>query len=319
MKHILPLIFLVFVVVIPACVKKEQVNNQQTPSSIDKGTTQDIAQKGDMHIQANHPADPTCDGVNFYGQCAKLKGTITFGRYPQESDTPEPIEWRVLDMNDNGQILIISEKVLDAKPYNMTSHYIDWEDITIDNTIITWENSTIRSWLNGYDVFYNNDGINFRSDNFIDAAFTAAEQAIIVTSNVPDHPNPNHTTTLGNATTDRIFLLSIAEAQNYFSSDSARRVDATHHTVQKGAFVVGSQSKKYTDNGTCTDAHCFAYWLLRSPGRSADFAAFVHLDGSVSLDGIDVSYKSVGVRPALWVNTDLTGSRCGHPLHGGEE
>ncbi len=305
MKHILPLIFLVFVVVIPACVKKGQVNNQQTPSSIDKGTTQDIAQKGDMHIQANHPADPTCDGVNFYGQCAKLKGTITFGRYPQESDTPEPIEWRVLDMNDNGQILIISEKVLDAKPYNMTSHYIDWEDITIDNTIITWENSTIRSWLNGYDVFYNNDGINFRSDNFIDAAFTAEEQAIIVTSNVPDHPNPNHTTTLGNATTDRIFLLSIAEAQNYFSSgparDPARRADATRYAIQKGVGVVGSKSNEYTEDGTCTDVHCHAYWWLRSPGFKTVLADVVYSDGSVFFLGNSVDLVNRGVRPALWV------------------
>ena len=301
MKHILTFIILSLVLVAPACVKKGQVNNQQTPSSIDKGTTQDIAQKDDMHIQANHPADPTCDGVNFYGQCAKLKGTITFGRYPQESDTPEPIEWRVLDMNDNGQILIISEKVLDAKPYNMTSHYIDWEDITIDNTIITWENSTIRSWLNGYDVFYNNDGINFRSDNFIDAAFTAEEQAIIVTSNVPDHPNPNHTTTLCNATTDRIFLLSIAEAQNYFSSDRLRRANATRYAVKKGASVYGSKSKEYTDDGTCTDVHYHADWWLRSPGDCTYYAAYVYSDGSVDYYGDFVDFGSYGVRPALWV------------------
>ncbi len=61
---------------------------------------------------------------------------VTFGHYEQDNDTTngkEPIEWRVLDKNDEGQYLIISEKVLDVQPYNTT------------NLFITFEKSTIRS------------------------------------------------------------------------------------------------------------------------------------------------------------------------------
>ena len=43
-------------------------------------------------------------------------------------------------------------------------------------------------------------------------------------------------------------------------------------------------------------------WWLRSPGGSADRAAFVNYDGSVYLDGVSVDRGGLfGVRPALWV------------------
>ena len=303
MKHILPLISIVFLLVAPACVKKEQVNTpQEALSHEDNSTAQDIAQQtaelshedteenADDVIQASQSTDSTCDGIDFYGQCAKLNGIITFGSYPQESDTPEPIEWRVLDMNDEGQILILSKKVLDVKPYNTT---------IID---ITWEKSTIRSWLNGYPASYNTVGTDFTHDNFINVAFNAEEQAKIVASTVTADANPNYDTYPGNATTDKIFLLSITEAQNYFSSDRLRRANATRYAVKKGVGVVGSKSKEYTSDGTCTDVHCHAYWWLRSPGTYTLSAARVDTDGSVGLHGYGVDYDNYGVRPALWVN-----------------
>ena len=303
MKHILLLISLVFLIVTPACAKKEQVNTpQETLSQEDNTTAQAIAQQpaelshedteenADDVIQGSQSTDSTCDGLDFYGQCAKLKGTITFGSYPQETDTPEPIEWRVLDMNDEGQILILSKKVLDVKPYNTT-------DIAI-----TWEKSTIRSWLNGYPASYNTEGTDFTHDNFINVAFNAEEQAKIVASTVTADTNPDYDTSPGNATTDKIFLLSIVEAQNYFSSDPARRADATRYVVKKGALVYGSKSKEYTDDGMCTDVYCHAFWWLRSPGHNTDYAAYVYFDdGSVGGGGRGVDYGSYGVRPALWV------------------
>ena len=302
MKHILPLISLVFLIVAPACAKKEQVNTpQETLLHEDNSTAQAIAQhaaelshedneeNADDVIQASQPTDSTCDGLDFYGQCAKLNGIITFGSYPQETDTPEPIEWRVLDMNDEGQILILSKKVLDVKPYNTT-------DIAI-----TWEKSTIRSWLNGYPASYNTVGTDFTSDNFMNVAFTADEQAKIVASTVPADANPEYATSPGNATTDKIFLLSIAEAQNYFSSDRLRRTNATRYAIKKGVGVVGSKSKEYTDDGTCTDVHCHVSWWLRSPGHDTRSAADVDYYGSVLSYGYFVIIDFRGVRPALWV------------------
>ena len=214
------------------------------------------------------------------GNCAtaSVGSIITFGHYEQDNVTSngkEPIEWRVLDVS-NGKTLLISEKVLDAKPYNTT--YIS----------ITWEKSTIRSWLNGYGASYNTVGTSFTNDNFINTAFTATERAKIVSS--------------GNATTDKIFLLSITEANNYFSSNDDRRADATRYAVKQGVNVKGSESGKYTHDGSCTDVHCYARWWLRSRGDDSNFAASVTNSGDVYDSGYNVNYARVGVRPALWIN-----------------
>ena len=67
---------------------------------------------------------------------------ILFGYYPQRSAPgtdnfdPEPIEWRVLDIQDRNAV-IISEYLLDA-----TVYYFDMADVT-------WEMSSLRKWLNG--------------------------------------------------------------------------------------------------------------------------------------------------------------------------
>ncbi len=217
---------------------------------------------------------------------------ITFGHYEQDNDNTngkEPIQWRILDINDEGHILIISEKVLDVKKYNTTK---------ID---ITWEKSTIRSWLNGYASSYNTVGTDFTSSNFINKAFTAEEQAKIAALTVPAHTTPNYSTSPGNATTDKIFLLSIVEANNYFADNAARQADATRYAVKQGVSVKGSESGTYSSDGTCADVHCYALWLLRSPGDYADHAAHVLGDGSVCNYGDNVFYGSKGVRPALWL------------------
>jgi hypothetical protein len=232
------------------------------------------------------------------GSCQKAVGNIiTFGHYEQDNNTAngkEPIEWRVLDMNAAGQYLVISDKVLEQKRYNETQ------------IAITWEKSTIRSWLNGYAASYNSNGVNYTSNNFIDAAFTAEEQEKIIASNVPAHANPSYITSPGNATTDKIFLLSIVEAQQYFANDTARLADATRYAVKQGVYVRGTDTVS-TSGGTassdrtCTNIHCYARWWLRSPGFTSSSAAFVYDDGAVNTlwNYADCGYY--GVRPALWL------------------
>ena len=67
--------------------------------------------------------------------------TIEFGEYEQDNKSDkEPIEWNVLDIQDN-KALIISKYGLDAKKYNE------------EYQSVTWENCTLRKWLN--EDFYN--------------------------------------------------------------------------------------------------------------------------------------------------------------------
>ena len=113
----------------------------------------------------------------------KIGDIIQFGCY----------DWRVLDVQDSNAF-IITEDVIDSKPYH--SEKVD----------ITWEHSSIRNYLNG--EYYN--------------TFTADEQARIVETMVINNDNPNYGTACGNNTTDKIFLLSIDEAKSFFSGDSSR-------------------------------------------------------------------------------------------------
>ena len=195
-------------------------------------------------------------------KAAKVGDYITFGSYEQDNDTAngkENIEWLVLEVKD-GKALVISKNALDCQQYN-TSY-----------TSVTWETCTLRKWLN---------------NDFINAAFSADEKAMIPTVSVSADKNPDYGTDPGNATEDQVFLLSITEANKYFGSDSARQCKPTDYAVANGAWE--------SDNGNC-------WWWLRSPGNTQRYAAGVYTDGGVLEYGYGVDHGNRAVRPALWID-----------------
>lgn len=178
--------------------------------------------------------------------------TIKFGRYPQASKNENAlIEWLVLK-NDGSKALLISKYALDCQQYH-TSRIFG-----------TWENCTLRKWLNG---------------TFISNAFSHEEQAMILS-----------TTTESANKKDRVFLLSMDEAWEYFSSDSTRQCQGTAYCYAQGAYKTG--------NGHCA-------WWLRSPVCYSGQAAYVY-DGNLrSYYGEYSCYvdnDDIAVRPALWIN-----------------
>ena len=219
--------------------------------------------------------------------------SVYFGNYRQSSDgsgsyNADPVKWRVLanDENSSGKLLLLADQNLDVKPYN--SSY----------TSITWEKSTIRSWLNGYGANENNYGTDYSSDNFIDTAFSSNEQSAIAETHVynatqsdgSSNPNPSYSTSGGNNTTDKIFLLSIEEANNssYFpNGDSARVSTNTAYVAgHSGMYGVGVAD----------------YWWLRSPGDSAFRVVRVRDNGGVLITGSIVNSTAGAVRPAFNLN-----------------
>ena len=211
----------------------------------------------------------------------KVGDTYTFGAYEQDNSTSngkEAIEWTVLD-KDGMSLLLISKQALDCQQYN-TSY-----------TDVTWESCSLRKWMNG---------------TFLNKAFNAEEQAQIQNTTVSADMNPEYNTNPGNATTDKVFLLSINEVEKYFNSDEARKCAPTAYAKAQGAYT--SDSYK-TASGAAT-----CWWWLRSPGLSQYSAASVRYDGSVNYRGYDVGSVNYGgdyvdgdsdaVRPALWINLD---------------
>lgn len=190
---------------------------------------------------------------------------VTFGHYEQDNNTAngtEPIEWLVLVV-DGDKALLISRYALDCQPYNETY------------TRVTWETCTLRTWLN---------------KDFLNAAFTKSEQTGILTTTVTADKNPYFSTKPGQATQDKVFLLSVVEAEKYFTSDFARQCKVTEYAVARNAYV--------TNEGYC-------WWCLRSPGGNLGDVAFVNTRGSLggTFGNVEVVHSDDNaVRPAVWVN-----------------
>lgn len=202
---------------------------------------------------------------------ASVGDTITFGAYEQDNNTSngkEAIEWTVLD-KDGMSLLLISKQALDCQQYN-TSY-----------TDVTWESCSLRKWMNG---------------TFLNKAFNAEEQAQIQNTTVSADKNPEYNTNPGNATTDKVFLLSINEVEKYFNSDEARKCAPTAYAKAQGAYT-SDIYKTASGAATC-------WWWLRSPGYFQSFAASVLIGGSVSCSGYTVNTDNDAVRPALWINLD---------------
>jgi len=189
---------------------------------------------------------------------------ITLGHYEQDNNTAngaEEIQWIVLEVQD-GKALVISKYALDSREYNLG----------FSGT--SWGTSQIRQWLNA---------------DFMGEAFTEEEQEGIIETTVVNHGNELYGTVGGNNTQDRLFFLSVDEAEEYFALDEERTGMPTAYAIAKGIAV--------KENGEC-------YWWLRTPGDLQHKAAGVGGGGSIDYDGAITDYRMGGVRPAMWIELD---------------
>ena len=192
---------------------------------------------------------------------------VKFGHYEQDNKTSngkEPIEWHVL-AHDGKKAFLTSKYGLDVKRYHER------------NEPVTWETCTLRAWLN---------------DEFYKAAFNQQQQDMIVLTEV--HSN------VGNEVMDKVFVLSIEEADKYFANEEARRIGSTKYARKRGAF---------------DDGNTRAYWWTRTRGDHEEGVMLFGVKGSQAY--IDnkwywecgyYDYRSfsdqVTVRPALWVDME---------------
>ena len=207
---------------------------------------------------------------------------ITFGSYYQDAEfMPEPIKWRILDIDESGNAFLLADKALDCKPYNN------------EYTSCTWETCTLRDWLNGTDTYESDDTA------FIKAAFTDEERNAIIDTTVVNDDSPSYGTEGGKDTTDKIYLLSMEEASNtLYGFDEfdkvdcmARRAKATDYAFINGAFCNYSVNTRGCN------------WWLRSLGQNTQYCAQHVQVGGVGVNGGSlVHYDTFAVRPALRVN-----------------
>ncbi len=199
---------------------------------------------------------------------AQVGSTIIFGADEKAtfSRGKEEIEWLVL-AKENNRLLVISKYILFDQPFDTSS----------DKYFRTWETCSLRTWLN---------------DTFYKAAFSDEESSLIVKTTVTADKNPEYgdkrfAPSPGNNTQDKVFILSIPEAEKYFSSNSKRRC---------------GRGESDTD---------FDYWLLRTVGENSGYVTEVSSDGKIYYSGHPYysasqygprTYLDFGIRPAMWIS-----------------
>lgn len=196
------------------------------------------------------------------GVSAEVGEIFTLGQYDQNSNSEdglEPIEWLMLSKEDD-KALLLSLNTLDYQSYNSSG----------GNT--TWRDASLRAWLN---------------DDFLSNAFCESEKAAILSSEVVnsmEENNPEWQIEAGENTRDKVFLLSVAEANRYFGNNDERKNRGSETARALGARVWPFEE---------TD------WWLRSPGRVEYDASFVGTDGAYYSNAVT---NKKGIRPALWLD-----------------
>lgn len=186
-------------------------------------------------------------------QKASEEKTVSFGNYQNEK-----IEWYVLDQKD-GNTLLLSVHALDSRPFN--------------DGPATWDNSSLRSWLNG---------------EFYEDAFDSTEQQKIQTTKLDNGDDLKYGTKTGENTEDRVFLLSASEAEKYLNGEE-KTTSPTKYAADQGAYT--------NENGNCA-------WWLRSPGMNDAGPAYYSSQGDIGTRAHEGSETIIGVRPAIWIASD---------------
>ena len=197
---------------------------------------------------------------------APVGSTVFFGHYEQDNKTSngkEDIEWIVLARHSD-RILVISRYALDNQKYNTS------------RKSVTWKTCSLRKWLNG---------------TFLNTAFSKSERAMIPSVSVSADVNPSYRTNPGSSTTDKVFLLSIKEKNNYLVSEmkSACNCKPTAYCASKLKEVTG-----------------VVPWWLRTPGSESNsaLAAGSEMIWFYENFGPLVDSTNMTVRPALWIKLD---------------
>ena len=241
----------------------------------------------------------TLDGVSYLRVKSEKSNEQESSReqhYHWDNDHPwhffriSPMRWRVLDFS-KGKMLLLSDRMPDSMPF----HDAD-EDVT-------WEDSTLRSWLNGYNAKANLQGVDYTGKGFIDQAFLPEERKAILTTHCDNLANKDYDTYSGGDTGDFLFLLSNAEVfegpdagkYGFFPGrdydDPAKRFTSTVYAKSRGAWW--SPVEEYAGN---------SFWFMRTSGYTPRSITYICDFGFVYSKGTLVTCSDAGVLPAMWID-----------------
>lgn len=248
-----------------------------------------------------------CGPVSVYGADFRAEditegSKVTFGKYEQDEEKSgkEALEWRVLEKDEAGnKALLITSDCIACMPYHS------------EKEEITWNDSALRQWLNGF---------------FLQEAFSDEERSRILETDVETRVEEEIEEEGVITSRDRVFLLSDEEVKTYFKRKSDRLAgvsavirrqaeeESEEEAGEEESEGKGGEAEEETENETekadsglrpavseLTDA---IFWWLRTPGDTQDCVGCVGAEGSIVASGYLVIQTNFGVRPVIWIELD---------------
>lgn len=166
-----------------------------------------------------------------------------------------PILWEVLDYREDCKYALLL-----CRDIIIFNHYADKPGIFFGG----WKDSVVRQELNTV---------------FPYSAFTMKQRKALVTASLTNPDNPVYNVKGGKNTDDKVFVLSIKEAETYFPGGKEARI----RRIRKDIY-----------NKPCG-------WWLRTPGENRKSTAIISHDGAINAAGCEVT-SDLGVCPAIWLN-----------------
>ena len=252
--------------------------------------------------------------------------TVVFGSY-----NDEPIEWRVLSVDDEDEkMLIVSKYILSMKVYDAAESgiyneydgvdYWSHENYNVDDEEILvnirgnndWSKSNIRTWLNSDAelVTYNDQapdrravGANYyNNESGFLYNFTKEEREAIFPTQVISRSNAFSDKAHNGQvrTTDYVFLLSYEELGFLENAGISIYTKPTEGCINNDKNKEGYASFTSTAN-----MEEYYWWLRDNDGESISkaFMVVTPYESGYNVLTQNVGASDYGIRPAMWVDT----------------
>lgn len=254
----------------------------------------------------------------------ELGDTVTFGSY-----YGEPIEWRVLKINEDGTMVLLSKYILTIKSFDAPeggeyNHYEGNEYWSYDNHIVTdeslvikirgnndWSLCNLRTWLNSdtevvkypdQEPTYKAVGDNFycNEPGFL-YEFTEEEKAALVTVTNQSPANTfSENATDGYVTSEeRVYLLSSEELSWIDEAGMIMYAKPTAACEEHDAYRA-----YYEDFVEAYHTESFYWWLRDNPKEEINkvYVAVTEYESDMTVAPANCGASDYGVRPVVTVD-----------------
>ena len=216
---------------------QSEVTDKETKEKIDDALNSEGKTKGDVWV----------DGIKY----RKIDENDVLNSKYFTSDTPfryyrwERIKWRVLKISGKNALLV-SDKAIDTVRFNEEAESVTWKD------------STVRSWLNGYNQTENAVGLDYSNSNFLQDAFSDKEIEKIKERNIEDdeysydYDVSKYTTKVIGTVSDKVSILSRNEllneewgfCSNLYNKSSSRWMTGSAYALSRGCISYSAANLK---------------------------------------------------------------------------